>query len=112
MYCRKCGTNIPDDSVFCPKFGISVTEESKPEQDIETSEETDNVSSEKVNSESTEPKAAKVDGKKKQNRKKTALSIVKWAVGLSVFFTVALVLFFQAGLTCYNKVVTPTPKVI
>lgn len=97
MYCRKCGTHIPDDSVFCSKCGISVTEESKSEQDIETSEETDNVSSEKVNSESTEPKAAKVDGKKKQNRKKTALSIVKWAVGLSVFFAVALVLFFQAG---------------
>lgn len=97
MYCRKCGTHIPDDSVFCSKCGISVTEESKPEQDIETSEETDNVSSEKVNSESTEPKAAKDDGKKKQNRKKTALSIVKWAVGLSVFFAVALVLFFQAG---------------
>ena len=97
MYCRKCGTNIPDDSVFCPKCGISVTEESKSEQDIETSEETDNVSSEKVNSESTNPKAAKDDGKKKQNRKKAALSIVKWAVGLSVFFAVAFVLFFQAG---------------
>lgn len=97
MYCRKCGTNIPDDSVFCPKCGISVTEESEPEQDIETQADTDNVSSEKVNSETTEPKAAKNDGKKKQNRKKTALSIVKWAVGLSVFFAVALVLFFQAG---------------
>ena len=24
MFCMKCGTNMPDDSVFCPKCGMKV----------------------------------------------------------------------------------------
>lgn len=24
MFCRKCGANIPDDSQFCPKCGVTV----------------------------------------------------------------------------------------
>jgi hypothetical protein len=28
MFCRKCGTKLPDDSQFCPKCGLSVLETS------------------------------------------------------------------------------------
>lgn len=34
MYCRSCGTSIPDHGKFCPKCGKAV-EEAPPEQVIE-----------------------------------------------------------------------------
>ena len=37
MFCRKCGTEIPDDSIFCQKCGEMLT----------------NVSSEQINSQSS-----------------------------------------------------------
>ena len=43
MYCRKCGNQIPNDSLFCPKCGADVAEENDKvtngEQDILTPEQ-------------------------------------------------------------------------
>lgn len=31
MFCRKCGKEFPDDSMFCPKCGTAVFNEKEPE---------------------------------------------------------------------------------
>lgn len=42
MYCRKCGAEIPDDSVFCPKCGTAIETEVSPEEVLtDTSEQND-----------------------------------------------------------------------
>ncbi len=34
MFCRKCGKEIPDDSVFCPKCGAATESEASPKEEL------------------------------------------------------------------------------
>ena len=35
MFCRKCGANIPDDSIFCQKCGTGIEVENAPSKKME-----------------------------------------------------------------------------
>lgn len=35
MFCRKCGANIPDDSIFCQKCGTGIEVENAPIKKME-----------------------------------------------------------------------------
>lgn len=109
MFCRKCGKEIPDDSVFCPKCGATVADEketdsTEPEQDEETSVKEDIVPSENEDSVSIIReinKKIKNDAKESKQRihKKTASKLLIIAAALAAVVAAALIVFIpQAGI--------------
>lgn len=109
MFCRKCGKEIPDDSVFCPKCGATVADEketdsTEPEQDEETSVKEDIVPSENEDSVSIIREInqkIKNDAKESKQRthKKTASKLLIIAAALAAVVAAALIVFIpQAGI--------------
>ena len=121
MYCRKCGNQIPNDSLFCPKCGTDVAEENDKvtngEQDILTpeqvtqksaAEECDSLQKEKAGAhDNVTSSLEKGNDKelKKQNRKKAVLSSAKWISGLILFEVLIVVIILQSGVYFQYKLI-------
>ncbi len=88
MYCRKCGKEIPDDSVFCPKCGVSVEEIKADSADNATD------SDKADNSKQKQAEVLHVDIKQKKRR--------SWIWILPAVLLIAVVVLFITGIISFD----------
>lgn len=107
MYCRKCGTEIPDDSAFCPKCGAAVAQEKvleklEPQPEPQTTSGvvcTDNDESglSEIRELNKRIKSGEL-GQKQRKRRKIVSGIVKIAAVLAVVAATLIIFIPQAGI--------------
>lgn len=94
MFCRKCGANIPDDSIFCQKCGAGT--------DIEDalSEKMNNIVQDQCNTESSDTGFKKL---KSAKSKRILILIIVFAVVACITISEILVNLPQKGTENFNK---------
>lgn len=86
MFCKKCGTNIPDTAVFCPKCGIKLDGKAIKPADFDKEDRKGPVAG-KCKEETKPTKAARQTGQKKRS------------FLLKLFLIILLLVLLAAGVT-------------